>query len=309
MPRFDLFSKRQNDAAKAGQTDVYRYDIVPATFRRQLLNIANSAFGADKYYSRQSHGWVRNKHWDWIDETYSHEKGVLPLGGPEHTPSAIRTTFIGMPVGDALDMTELIGFRVHEVDDDTSRIYGTRADKPAPRMEEVNYRLREAGMGYQFETGRLTRVDSQLVHQEIVKPALTLLSKPGFEGAQQEFVNAHGHYRAGQSKEAVAMAANSLESTFKAIFDAKGWAYNKGARISDLVKVARSNGLWPDYLDNSFDQLVATLQNGLPKIRDNDASHGQGATPKTVPPYLAAYALHLAASKIVFLVAAADDAA
>ncbi len=105
------------------------------------------------------------------------------------------------------------------------------------------------------------------------------------------------------------MAANSLESTFKAIFDAKGWAYNKGARISDLVKVARSNGLWPDYLDNSFDQLVATLQNGLPKIRDNDASHGQGATPKTVPPYLAAYALHLAASKIVFLVAAADDAA
>ncbi len=102
------------------------------------------------------------------------------------------------------------------------------------------------------------------------------------------------------------MAANALESTFKAIFDDKGWDYNKGSRISDLVKVAKANGLWPDYLDNSFDQLVATLQNGLPKIRDNDASHGQGAIPKEVPSYLAAYALHLAASKIVFLVSAAN---
>lgn len=91
------------------------------------------------------------------------------------------------------------------------------------------------------------------------------------------------------------MAANALESTFKAIFDQKGWAYNKGARISDLVKVGRANGLWPDYLDASFDQLVATLQSGLPKIRDNDASHGQGSTPKTVPAYVAAYPLSLRA--------------
>lgn len=103
------------------------------------------------------------------------------------------------------------------------------------------------------------------------------------------------------------MAANALESTFKAIFTAKEWPYVKSARISDLVKVARKHKLWPDYLDLSFDQLVATLQSGLPKIRDNDASHGQGATPKNVPSYLAAYALHLAASKIVFVVAAADE--
>lgn len=161
-------------------------------------------------------------------------------------------------------------------------------------------------MGYQFEGGQLARVDSQFLHAEAVKPALTLLARSGFEGVQEEFLNAHSHYRAGKNKEAVAMAANALESTFKAIFDKKGWGYQKGARISDLMKVARTNGLWPDYLDNSFDQLAATLQSGLPKIRDNDASHGQGSTPKEVPAYLAAYALHLAASKIVLLVSAAD---
>jgi hypothetical protein len=174
-------------------------------------------------------------------------------------------------------------------------------------IEEINYRLRQAGVGYQVEDSNLIRVDSEFVHAEVVKPALALLSGPGFEGPRQEFLSAHQHYRAGEHRQAVAMAANALESTFKAIFDKKEWIYNNGARISDLVKVARAKGLWPDYLDNSFDQLIATLQSGLPKIRDNDAAHGQGAKPKEVPAYIAAYALHLAASKIVFIAEAAKS--
>lgn len=306
MAVFELYSKRQSDAAKAGQADVYRYDVVTPAFRRQLLNIANSAFGDDKYYDRRVHSWVHNKKWAWVDKTYSHEKGIAPLGGKEHESVTVRKAYLSMLLDDALDMTELIGFQLHTMDEENNKVYGSRQDKPQPRMDEVNYRLREAGMGFQFEAGRLTRVDSQLIHQEVIKPALTLLSKPGFEGAQQEYLTAHAHYRSGQNKEAIAMAANALESTFKAIFDAKGWEYAKGPRISDLVKVAKGHSLWPDYLDNSFDQLVSTLQNGLPKIRDNDASHGQGATPKAVPDYITAYALHLAASKIVFIVSAAD---
>lgn len=156
-----------------------------------------------------------------------------------------------------------------------------------------------------MEGTRLIRVDSQYIHAEVVKLALKLLSDQGFEGPRQEFLTAHEHYRAGEHRQAVGMAANAFESTFKAIFDQKGWDYQKGARISDLVKVAQAHGLWPKYLDASFDQLVATLQSGLPKIRDNDASHGQGATPRNVPGYIAAYALHLAASKIVFITEAA----
>jgi hypothetical protein len=178
-------------------------------------------------------------------------------------------------------------------------------ESPSDALDEINYRLRQAGVGYQFEGDSLIRVDSQYVHAEVVKPALALLSGSDFTGPKEEFLAAHQHYRRGENRQAVGMAANALESTFKAIFDRKKWSYQKGARISDLVKVAKANGLWPDYLDASFDQLLATLQSGLPKIRDNDASHGQGAIPKDVPSYIAAYALHLAASKIVFVVDAA----
>ncbi|WP_156306584.1 STM4504/CBY_0614 family protein [Novosphingobium sp. AAP1] len=304
MPIFNLFSKRQSDAAKAGQSDVYRYDFVPSKFRVQLLNLAQKSFGQDRHY-RQGIGHVSNPNWVWIDETYCHEKGINPLGGNEHMPNQIREAFKKLNNEDALDMVELIIFRISKTEQ-LSNPYQKKHDISDKKVDEVNYRLREAGMGYQFENGQLSRVDSQFIHSEAVKPALTLLSRPGYEGVQEEFLNAHSHYRAGKSKEAVAMAANALESTFKAIFDKKGWAYNKGSRISDLMKIARTNNLWPNYLDNSFDQLAATLQSGLPKIRDNDASHGQGPTPKDVPDYLAAYALHLAASKIVLLVSAAD---
>jgi hypothetical protein len=91
----------------------------------------------------------------------------------------------------------------------------------------------------------------------------------------------------------------------KAICDRKGWTYSKAARASDLLKVLRANHLWPDYLDGSFDQLVATLSSGLPQVRNDTGAHGQGTAKRETPEYVAAYALHLAASKIVLMTEAA----
>ena len=209
---------------------------------------------------------------------------------------------------DWLDFLELIAVGITmmgENNNDGERNIWKVSTNAEAAIAEINYRLRQAGCGYQIEDMNLIRVDSQFVHAEVVRPALALLSGRDFDGPRREFLAAHQHYREGKHREAVGMAANAFESTFKAIFDKKGWTYTKGARISDLVKVARSNNLWPDYLDASFDQLIATLQSGLPKIRDNHASHGQGSRAKDVPGYVAAYALHLAASNIVFITEAA----
>ena len=91
-------------------------------------------------------------------------------------------------------------------------------------------------------------------------------------------MKAHGHYRAGEMKDAITDANNAFESTLKSDLRAKGaWQYSNGARASDLLKVVRENGLLPSYLDNSFDQLAATLKSGLPKVRGEEGAHGQGA--------------------------------
>lgn len=309
MAIFDLFSKRQTDARRAGQNDVYQYSDVPATLRVQVKQIALDAMGrvgsrGDRIMTPDE----QNPWWVEIERIYLREKGLERIAQEDFAGSRIILFLKDCSTADWLDFLELIAIAISVIGSDKNSIFRQRWEvsaSAAQAIEEINYRLRQAGVGYQIEDSQVVRVDSQYVHAEVVKEALSLISGPGFEGPQQEFMAAHKHYRAGENRQAVAMAANALESTFRAVFDKKGWSYHKGARISDLVKVARGNGLWPDYLDASFDQLLATLQSGLPKIRDNDASHGQGAKPRDVPSYIAGYALHLAASKILFIVQAA----
>lgn len=309
MAIFDLFSKRQADAAKSGTDDVYQYDEIPAHLRVQAKQIAIEALGrVGSRGDRMITGDEDNSIWVEIERIFLREKGRDAIAREEFAGLRVLAYMRDCATLDWLDLVELIGLGMTIMADDDHYAARRQWDVQATGQEaidELNYRMREAGVGYQLEATRIVRVDSQYVHAEVVKPALALLAGKGFEGPRQEFLAAHQHYRAGEHRQAVGMAANALESTFKAIFDQKGWAYQKGARISDLVKVARANGMWPDYMDASFDQLLATLQSGLPKIRDNDASHGQGAKPKSVPAYVAAYALHLAASKIVFLAEAA----
>jgi len=107
-----------------------------------------------------------------------------------------------------------------------------------------NYRLREGGVGYQFENGVIIRMDSQFVHAEITKKALSLLSSEQFSGAEEEFLSAHKHYRHGEHKDAIVDAGASFESTMKSICDTFQWKYEKGARASDLIKVLRSTNFF-----------------------------------------------------------------
>jgi hypothetical protein len=93
---------------------------------------------------------------------------------------------------------------------------------------------------------------------------------------------------------------NALESTMKAICDAKEWAYPKGARAADLLKILRSKNLFPEFADKSLEQLLATLK-GVADVRNEAGGHGQGSVPVEVPTYVAEYALNLAAVQIRFL--------
>lgn len=173
---------------------------------------------------------------------------------------------------------------------------------PDEAIDELNQRFHLASFGYRFESGQIIRIDSELVHSEIVKPSLVLLSDPRFRVAQDEYLTAHDHYRAGKNADTVTNANNAFESTMKIICDLKGWQY-EGDRATDLIKVIRANGLFPEYLDASFDQLMAAMKSGLPTVRNKAGGHGRGNAPET-PQYIAAYALHLAAANIVLLVEA-----
>jgi hypothetical protein len=126
---------------------------------------------------------------------------------------------------------------------------------------------------------------------------------PGFEGAQQEFLVAHQHFREGRTKESVAAATKAFESTLKAICEQREWAYDVKVDTSKkLIDIVVANGLVPSSLLSYFSGLRTALESGLPTIGNKTSRHGQGPTISEVPEPLAAFALHLCAASIVFLV-------
>ena len=67
------------------------------------------------------------------------------------------------------------------------------------------------------------RVDSDLFHSEVVRPAVGFLHQQGFEASRAEFLKAHDYYPVGETKAAIAQANTAFESTLKAISHQRGW--------------------------------------------------------------------------------------
>lgn len=175
-------------------------------------------------------------------------------------------------------------------------------------IDELNVRMQQHSIGYQIENGRIIRIDSMFTHEEIIKSALHLFMDNRFASAEAEYLKAHESFRLGNYPEAVTQANSAFESCMKSICTIAEWDYPPKARATDLVKVLRKNNLFPDYLERSFEQLCATLQSGLPMVRNEDSSaHGLGPKKRSTPAYVASYCLHLAASKMIFLIESFKD--
>jgi hypothetical protein len=303
MVIYETFSKRMKRLSNQGQADVYQYDELPPPFRVQVIHIWTDAIGAVQY-----RGEFSSQKWTEMHKTMAHEKGVFSLGKARDNPfKQCQAFLLQANTVDALDLIE-ITFRV--IDKAVRRLpllnrRGAEITQdPDEAIKELNHRFHEHGIGYQFESGELIRVDSQFVHAEVVKPALALLHEARFKGAQEEFLKAHDHYRHGRSKEAIAEALKSFESTMKAICDARKWPYPANATAKPLIELLFDKGLIPPPMQSHFTALRTTLEAGLPPVRNKTSGHGQGAQPIVIPDYMAAYALHLAATNIVMLVRA-----
>jgi hypothetical protein len=301
MPIIDLFSSRH--VQEAG--DIWEYEKIPQKLRVQVYNLVKGALGTTSEYSGNN----ATEIYKLISESVAHEHGRHHLLG-RREPYSVDVLGCITSEGNLLvwlDCVEL-SFRCIEIlrgkFDDHRRKMADITVSSADAVDELNERFRRAGFGYRYESGNIFRIDNEYTHREITRPALRLLTDPRFKGADEEFRAAHDHYKASEYKDCAVDALNALESTMKVICDQKGWSYPQGARSSDLLKVLRRERLFPEFADQSFDQLVATLKSGLPSLRNETGGHGQGATPIAVPEYVASYALNLAASKIRFLIEA-----
>ncbi|WP_395642394.1 STM4504/CBY_0614 family protein [Rudaea sp.] len=304
MGIFDLFSKRQR-RARGEVPDVYVYDHLPDPLRVQIVHIIQDAFGKDQYHMGQA---FTSQAYDYVNKTLCREYGVFELTKrPSSAQESIFNFFLQEEsVERALDVVEL-SFKVitrHIAGNQEYQYHTSRQIEPAEAVAELNERFKEHGVGFQFESGELIRVDSEFLHSEAVKPALTVLHGKGFSGANEEFLSAHEHYRHGRHKECLVDCLKAFESTIKAICKSRGWTYQPTDTAKNLIAICFTNGLIPAYLDSQFASLRALLESGVPTIRNKNGGHGQGADPIAVPEYIARYALNLTATSSLFLVEA-----
>lgn len=297
----DLYSKRRK--RECGEfSDVYQYENIPDTFRVQIFQIFQEAF---EHESRSVSTTIRQLI-EKINLILRKEYGVFNLHERDRGLYEFGNFFLKTRDHEkALDVIELV-FRFIDLDVRKNQhdFYGRFSVKNLnidQLIEELNHRFKEAGLGYQYESGELIRVDSQFIHSEAVKPVLKLLNELKYKSVNEEFLSAHEHYRHGRFEESIIDCLKSFESLIKTICTNQGWAYTSKDNASKLIQIILDNELIPSYLNSQINGMKNLLDSGIPTIRNKIAAHGQGPSSRTVPDYMASYTLHLTATTLLLL--------
>ena len=304
MKIFDIFSKRQQKL-RGEVNDVLAYDKIPDELRVQIVYILKDGLGHDadfSYHVKVKEAYV------FIVNSLCREYGVFSLASGKDYGS--RNYFIELinfilnekNVERVLDAVELSCQLIDGFTRDWNYKHSNDANGDADSaLDELNARFMHHGVGYRFESGKIIRVDSEVVHAEIIKPALALLHEQKYKGAEAEYRLAHEHYRHGRTKEALAECLKALESTIKSIATQRKWSFNSSATAKTLIDLMFEKKMIPELWSSHFSGLRSMLESGVPTVRNRLGGHGQGTELVNVPSHYVAYALHQTAAAIVFL--------
>jgi hypothetical protein len=324
MTDYEPFSLRKKLLAESAQPLPLEYDDLPQVFRGQVFLILRDIIGEPpklEHWQRPETGPASPVDivWDEVHDLIAREHGVIALsplvtlyggGVPknEHLQHYLALNE-NVSTDDLIDAIE-ISFRCLLENAEAVAKY---RDPLTSRLTidegiaELNRRFRQHGLGYRFDVDHrlIVRIDSEGIYEDIIKPALLLVRRVGFSGVEEEFRRAQEHLRHGRNEESMAEALKAFESTMKYICDQRGWTYRRDHdTASRLIEILLREGLIPEWAQNEFSSLRSILQSGVPTARNRNAGHGRGPAPRQIPDYLAAFALNMTASNIVFLVEA-----
>lgn len=165
----------------------------------------------------------------------------------------------------------------------------------------INERFREAGIGFRFCEGKIIKITSQILHEEVSSPALSLLAQPYFSAANDEFLKAYEYFKSGDFEGCNVECCKALESMLKILGDRYQWGLKGTEALAALFKVAREKDFIPSEMIAQFTQLSGFLECGVGTTRNKSGGHGSGTRSYAIPEHLAALQLHQTAAVILFL--------
>lgn len=138
------------------------------------------------------------------------------------------------------------------------------------------------------------RRDSELLHQNAIKPALNVLSGGAFKHANSEFLKALEDHRKGDFGDCLTKCGSAFESVMKVLCSKKSIPFKETDTAATLLKALLNNGQLDAYWEQPL-ILIATLRNRL------SSSHGAGTQPKKTPEHVATYMVNATASGVLLL--------
>jgi AbiJ-like protein/uncharacterized protein DUF7014 len=298
MNIYNLFSKRQK-GMHGDLPDVYTYDDIPQDLRVQIIHIWNDALGSKSEYKNKS--LPVQKTYRQIVEYLCREYGMFTLASFSRDESRdfryeLQAFFLTeTDLERLIDVIELSFMAIDQKTRTAEYCHYNNPEKIADEsIKELNERFREHTIGYKFEDGMIVRIDSDLTHSEIIKPALKILRANHFKVSRQAILNAYHHYNKGNHKKALDEALKAFKNTIKAICDNNKWPYKSKATIRQLIDICLEKELIPVLWQTQMESLSSLLENGV-------AICGQKSIPADAPDPVLVYVLNMTAATIVFL--------
>jgi hypothetical protein len=186
-------------------------------------------------------------------------------------------------------------------------------------VNDFNRVFREEGIGYEltplsqrtikdgvsFYGHAVDRLDTtypiirkrgDTLQEEGMTQCLDLLTNPDFKIANDQFLKAHQHYRAGEWDQTIAYCGSAFESTLKAVLGKRGIPFDEKAAAQVLVQECVKAGIFPQTYQNSLTG-IANVRNAM-----SDATHGRTRTGQIVPEEKnAEHLLYSTAANIAFV--------
>jgi len=291
----NTFSRRKREAK--GSLDPFTYSNIPIKVRNQILQIFDEAIAIAEKSQESAY--------QSMSDFMRKELGVERLAVAYYRHEEFCKWFRSCSDTDSVvDAVELVCRMISIYKEQASYVNSRESLKEC--ITEINDRLFEASLGFQYESGDIIQTDSKFLHTEAVLPAIHLLADAAFKSANDEFMSAHKAFREADYDGAIVECCKALESTLKVIAADRKWAGYETAPLKKLLQLAFDNELIPRFLESEFSGLRSILESGVGTVRNKAGGHGAGEKSSPATRHLAAFQLHQTAAAIVLLVEASS---
>lgn len=327
---FKLYSQRLEEKHGADNSDIFEYEHLPTELINQIKYLLARVIGEGSPCISNEYGeGTSSDFYESIATTIMEHHGLSRFikGIRYHHNNQVQLehiiSFLNERNGNVivLDALELLFQQIEHtlpavIRFETSNPYNNQFPERTPPsniIDQLNERLKQRHFGYRYEEGQLIRLDSEFIHSEATRPALTLLNTSLFEKAHSLFLEAHHKLLKGELADSLVSANKSFEATLRIIIKAKEWNDPNPPTASKLVDECLAKGLIPQYLKTEIDSFRGLFSQGVPAIRNYKAGHAELPDENgnnlngELTTHLCQYALNLAASHIVFLIECYKD--